>query len=129
MRYRWIGKGFAFLAITGHVESFLLKSGFSVKKEKVVDGCEFFGVMRCHDIVKKVYVRVSKVADDLEVEFLGGGQVKEFLKVSGLASLFGMGAIFRRGLKTMDFYERFERDFWDYLEREVETCPERNRTT
>lgn len=73
-----------------------------------------------HEIVDTITVSISGSPDDFEVRFYIGARSEVLMKIGQLASLFGLGVLFLRGVRSEEAGERLERDFWAVIEEKID---------
>lgn len=109
--------------LTEHVASFFKKNGFGVRLV-TEEQKGFFKVIvrptREHDIRGSVVVFVEGYPGKFSVRLIGGARSEAFMKFGLLASLFGGGSLFLRGIKSKEALEKLERKFWVYVEEKID---------
>ena len=103
------------------IQRFFTKKEFRISEE--VDDGDHRIIARptyVHEIVDTITVSVSGGADDFTVGLYIGARSETLMKIGQLASLFGLGVLFLRGIRSEDAGERLEKDFWVFLEEKVD---------
>lgn len=120
MKYKWLGKNASLDRLTEVIGSFLEERRFKVIRQSCSDSHHLVGVLRLPSgELRKVRVTVSGDPHDFLVELQAGEETRSILKFSSLFSYFGGGALMLKGHKSGEFYQEFEEDFWNYVERVV----------
>ncbi len=117
MRTQWIGKGVDMELLGRRIEDFLLSKAIKIRKEKIKGDYVILGVPSELPVkYGRLTVKIDGKPDDFSVEFLSphGGVVS---KMTGLAALFGVGGFMLRRLKSEEYFEKLERDFWICVEK------------
>jgi hypothetical protein len=88
--------------------------------EKSQDKYNVVGVSRIDGKMRSSYVTISQEADGFVVEFIGekGGRFLPWL--DSLATMFGGGVLVLERLKSREFYEALETEFWAFMEDAVD---------
>jgi len=119
MQTQWIGKNADLDLLSKRIEGFFEDKGFKMKLEQSGDTYTLLGVLRRDDERESITVRVKGNSKDFLVEFLG--KIGRFsILLSSFVSILGGGALILGKLKSQDFYEKLERDFWSFAEETVE---------
>lgn len=110
------------LALLGQWVQWFFKRKEFRTSEEVEDG-NFRIVARptyVHEIVDTITVSVSGSPDDFKVGLYTGARSEALMKIGQLASLFGLGVLFLRGIRSEDAGVRLERDFWVFIEEKID---------
>ena len=103
------------------VERFFRKKEFRVTKETEEE--TFRIVARptyVHEIVDTITVSVSGNSNDFVVKLYIGTRSEVLMKIGQLASLFGLGVLFLRGVKSDEAGETLQREFWVFVEEKID---------
>jgi len=103
------------------VERFFKKKEFRVTKETEEE--TFRIVARptyVHEIVDTITVSVSGNSNDFVVKLYIGTRSEVLMKIGQLASLFGLGVLFLRGVKSDEAGETLQREFWVFVEEKID---------
>jgi hypothetical protein len=103
------------------IQRFFRKKEFRISEE--VDDGDHRIIARptyVHEIVDTITVSVSGSADDFTVGLYIGARSETLMKIGQLASLFGLGVLFLRGIRSEDAGEKLEKDFWVFLEEKID---------
>lgn len=120
MKYQWFGKNVDLNLLTESVTSFLKAEKFTVRQHEALELSHLFGIYRSADgEVKTVVVKISGVPNDFTVELTVGEENQSVLKLSSLFTFFGGGALMLKRLRSAEYYQKFEEEFWVYVERQV----------
>ena len=103
------------------IELFLQSRKFKTKREDSENSCEILGILRTpENETRRVIATVSGTPNNLTVDLEVGDQTQSMLKFSSLISFFGGGSLLLKKQKSAEFYEKFEEEFWNHIESEVE---------
>ena len=103
------------------IERFFKKREFRVTKE--IEEETFRIVARptyVHEIVDTITVSVSGNPNDFVVKLYIGTRSEVLMKIGQLASLFGLGVLFLRGVKSDEAGETLQREFWVFVEEKID---------
>ena len=103
------------------IERFFRKREFRVTKE--IEEETFRIVARptyVHEIVDTITVSVSGNPNDFVVKLYIGTRSEVLMKIGQLASLFGLGVLFLRGVKSDEAGETLQREFWVFVEEKID---------
>ena len=103
------------------IERFFKKKEFRVTKETEEE--TFRIVARptyVHEIVDTITVSVSGNSNDFVVKLYIGTRSEVLMKIGQLASLFGLGVLFLRGVKSDEAGETLQREFWVFVEEKID---------
>jgi hypothetical protein len=103
------------------IERFFKKKEFRVARETAEETCNI--VVRptyAHDIVDTTTVSIVGDANDFTVKLYIGTRSEVLMKIGQLASLFGLGVLFLRGIKSNEAEEALQREFWVFVEEKVD---------
>jgi hypothetical protein len=103
------------------IERFFKRKEFRVKKETEEE--TFRIVARAtyvHEIVDTITVSVSGNSNDFVVKLYIGTRSEVLMKIGQLASLFGLGVLFLRGIKSYEAEETLQREFWVFVEEKID---------
>jgi hypothetical protein len=103
------------------IERFFRKKEFRVSKETEEE--TFRIVARptyVHEIVDTITVAVSGNSNDFAVKLYIGTRSEVLMKIGQLASLFGLGVLFLRGVKSDEAGETLQRQFWVFMEEKID---------
>jgi len=103
------------------IERFFKKKEFRVSKETEEE--TFRIVARptyVHEIVDTITVSVSGNSNDFVVKLYIGTRSEVLMKIGQLASLFGLGVLFLRGVKSDEAGETLQREFWVFVEEKID---------
>jgi hypothetical protein len=103
------------------IERFFRKKEFRVSKETEEE--TFRIVARptyVHEIVDTITVAVSGNSNDFAVKLYIGTRSEVLMKIGQLASLFGLGVLFLRGVKSDEAGETLQRQFWVFIEEKID---------
>ena len=103
------------------IERFFRKKEFKVTKETEEE--TFRIVARptyVHEIVDTITVFVSGNSDDFKVKLYIGTRSEALIRVGQLASLFGLGVLLLRGIKSDEAEESLQREFWVFVEEKID---------
>ena len=118
MRTQWIGKDVDIELLSKSIEDFLLKRAFKIKKEKIEESYVIFGVPSDLRMKRRLTINITGKPDDFVVEFVSpySGVAT---KMTGLAAMFGFGGFLLQRLKSKEYFEKLERNFWFYMEERM----------
>ena len=119
MKYQWIGKKVDLQVLVKKVELFLRARKFKTKLDDSSDLKVISGVLREKDQVRNVVVKISGNPDDFVVDFSARGHFPSIIKISSLLSLLGGGVFVLKSQMEVEFYQKLEREFWNYLDEVV----------
>lgn len=120
MKYQWFGKSVDLNLLAESVTSFLKAKKFTVRQHDALELSHLFGTYRSADReVKTVVVKISGVPNDFTVELTVGEENQFMLKLSSLFTFFGGGALMLKRLRSVEYYQKFEEEFWIYVEHQV----------
>ena len=109
------------LALLGQwIQRFFKKKEFRISEE--VDDGNHRILARptyVHEIVDTITVSVSGSAADFTVGLYIGARSEALKKIGQLGSLFGLGVLFLRGIRSEDAGVRLEKDFWVFIEEKI----------
>jgi len=117
--FRWVDKGVNLGLLIERVQSFFELNGFKTRIDELKDGWMVSAVKSVEGNPKSVFVKVFGQPDDFTVGFSFKGYGRELSILGPLITLFGFGAIVRREVRWVEFFETLERDFWAYMENAV----------
>jgi hypothetical protein len=103
------------------IERFFRKREFRVTKE--TDKEAFRIIARptyVHEIVDTITVSVSGNSNDFVVKLHIGTRSEALIRIGQLASLFGLGVLLLRGIKSDEAEESLQREFWVFVEEKVD---------
>jgi len=126
MQKRWAGRNVNLDLLCRRIETYLENERFHVAEMEVADGRRIVGVSRqIEDLPVKIVVKVLGPSDDFSVEFLREEDKAARLRTvfGSLLTLFGGGFLLLQDLKrkeVLDRLEKFERDFFVFVEEMVE---------
>jgi hypothetical protein len=103
------------------IERFFRKREFRVAKETEEEA--FRIVARptyVHEIVDTITVSVSGNSNDFAVKLYIGTRSEALIKIGQLASLFGLGVLLLRGIKSDEAEETLRKEFWVFVEEKVD---------
>lgn len=115
MIYEWIEKNVQLQNVAEKAEAFFRSRNFKVIAEEQPGNWVVSAAGHDKERTYVVFVKIHGASADFFVEFDRNIQ-EHFLKFTGTASLFGLGALARRDLDKVAFLEDLERDFWLYME-------------
>jgi hypothetical protein len=106
--------------LSERIGNFYKGKGFEVLVEGSQGAFKVVGVLRVGDKPRSSYVSINGNPNDFTVEFFGGqmGRFSQFL--SPLITMFGGGVLVLDRLRSQEFYERLETEFWVFMERAVD---------
>jgi hypothetical protein len=106
--------------LSKHVEEFYRGKGFEVVVEGSKDSFKVVGTLRVRDKLRSSYVSIKGNPDDFTVEFFGSqmGRFSQF--VTPLITMFGGGVLILERLRSQEFYEKLETEFWVLVEHVVD---------
>jgi hypothetical protein len=119
MRTKWVRRNVDFEALSRHIAEFFKSKGFETIVEKSQGKYKVVGVLRVDKKMRSSYVTISQDADGFVVEFIGekGGRFLPLL--TPLATMFGGGVFVLDSLKSREFYEALETEFWAFMDEAV----------
>jgi hypothetical protein len=103
------------------IERFFKKKQFRVTKETEEE--TFRIVARptyVHEIVDTITVSISGNSNDFEVKLYMGTRSETLIRIGQLASLFGLGVLLLRGIKSNEAEENLQRAFWVFVEEKID---------
>ena len=120
LQIRWTNKNVDLDNLSKHVEEFYKGKGFEALVERSKDAFKVVGVMRIGDKLRSSYVSINGNPHDFTVEFSGSqtGRFSQFL--TPLITMFGGGVLILDRLRSQEFYEKLETEFWLFIEHEVD---------
>lgn len=130
MRTQWIGKNVDLTLLSERVKSFLSKEEFSKIEIKKTNGNYVISELPTNDRGgwrSQLVVKIKGEPKDFEVEFSFSGRGVAS-KIAGLATLFGVGGLVLRRIKSEEMLEALERGFWAYMDKTVEEVANSART-
>jgi len=120
LKYQWIDKDIDRNSLVKAIESFLQGKKFKIRREDSEDSYKILGILRTpEDETRSILVTVSGIPSNLTVDLKVGDQTQSILKYGSLISFFGGGAWLLKKQKSADFYQKFEEEFWNYIESDV----------
>lgn len=122
MEYRWIGKNVDLNLLANGIQNFLKSNGLKDVSKSSLNGNGYVisGILYVDDLRERVIVKVLGSPDDFSVIFQGFNEsTSQNILFSLLASFFGGGVFIVRKMKLRDLLERFERDFWVFVEKAI----------
>ena len=123
MQTRWVNRNVALNVLSKRIEDFYKRKGFETSVDHLEDTYKIVAALRIDDKLRTSYVSVKGNSNDFTVEFLGGRSGRFSLLLAPLATMFGGGIFILDRLKSQDFYERLETEFWAFVENVVEQLP------
>lgn len=118
--YKWIGKNVNLNLLVDTIEGFLQSRKFKIRREDSKGSYQLLATFRSPEgEVRSIEVKVSGTPNDFTVQLRPAEQTHIVWKLSPLVSFFGGGALLSKKLKSTEFYQRFEEDFWRHLEIKV----------
>ena len=120
LQTRWLNKNVDLEGLSKRIEEFYKSKGFEVLVEGSKDAFRVVGVLRVGDKLRSSYVGINGNPNDFTVEFSGGqmGRFSQFL--SPLITMFGGGVLILERLRSQEFYEKLETEFWAFVEHVVD---------
>jgi len=120
LQIRWTNKNVDLDNLSKHVEEFYKGKGFEALVERSKDAFKVVAVMRIGDKLRSSYVSINGNPNDFTVEFSGSqtGRFSQFL--TPLITMFGGGVLILDRLRSQEFYEKLETEFWLFIEHEVD---------
>lgn len=117
---RWVKKNVDLEELSKRVEEFYKSKGSEVLVERLGGAFKVTGVMRVGDRPRSSFVSISGSPDDFTIEFLGSqlGRFSQFL--TPLITMLGGGVFILDRLRSQEFYEKLETEFWAFVEHAVE---------
>lgn len=119
MEYRWVGKTVDLQELSKRVEEFYKSKGFETKLEYSDGFYKVNSVLRIENKLRISSARIHGSPNDFVVEFLSGKGERFSNMLVHWAAMFGGGVFMLDGLRSQEFYERLERDFWIFVEKAV----------
>lgn len=119
MMFRWINRHVDLGLLVERVKLFFEVNGFKTRVDKLKDGWLVLATRSFEGKPKVVFAKVWGNSGDFTVDFSFGGYRRELTILGSFITLFGVGALFRREFKWMEFFEALERNFWAYVENAV----------
>jgi len=120
LQTRWLNKNVDLEGLSRRIEGFYKARGFDTLVEGSKDASRVAGVLRVGDRLRSSYVSINGNPDDFTVEFSGSqtGRFSQFL--TPLITMFGGGVLILERLRSQEFYEKLETEFWAFLEHAVD---------
>lgn len=120
MKYRWIEKNVDLDRLKEAISSFFEERRFKIKCQSSSDSYHLVGIRRLpSDQFMRVAVIVSGTPDDFSVELQAGEGVRSALTFSSMFTFWGAGGLLLQDYKTVEFYQKLEEKFWNYIEGTV----------
>lgn len=120
MKYRWIEKNVDLDRLKEAISSFFEEQRFKIKCQSSSDSYHLVGIRRLpSDQFMRVAVIVSGTPDDFSVELQAGEGVRSTLTFSSMFTFWGAGGLLLQDYKTVEFYQKLEEKFWNYIEGTV----------
>jgi hypothetical protein len=120
MIYEWIDRNVELHTIVEDITVFLQDKDFKVVAEEEKNKWIISAARTIENRGYSVVTRVYGTPNDLFVEFSHDDVGRVFVRFQNLLSFMGLGVLVRRELERDPFMERFEDDFWNYLEADME---------
>jgi len=120
MRTQWIGKNVDLSLLCEYIESFFEDRNFKTRREELKNQTSISAVLRNSDVTLSVVVIVSGEPKDFIVEIEVVGRTKSVRMFRPFLTMFGLGAFFVRRLRSIDFYESLEDEFWAFMDEKVD---------
>lgn len=120
LKYQWIGKNVNLNLLVETLERFLQSRKFKTRREDSAGLYQLFATLRTPEgEARCTNVNVSGTPSDFTVQLRVAEQTHIVWKLSPLFSFFGGGALLSKKLRSAEFYQRFEEEFWRYLEDKI----------
>lgn len=120
MKHKWIGKNVNLKSLAETIAYFLETKKFEILRENPEGSYQIFGIFRSpENEIRSVQVCISGTPNDFTIQLTAGEQARSILKFGSLISLFGGGLLLLKGHQSAEFYEKFEEEFWSYVEGKV----------
>jgi len=116
---QWIKKNVDLKLLCLHIQDFLKEKGFDVWLDESLRKRVFSASLK-NVPLPKVTVKVSGVPEDFVVSF--ESELKRNRLVRTLGSflvMVGLGFFVRKELKSLEFYDELEREFWSFMDKMV----------
>jgi len=120
MQCRWVGKKVDLHSLSKRIGEFYEHRGFKTTIEHSKDTYKVIGVSRIDGKLRMSSVNIRGNPDDFTVEFSGSEGGRFSILLGPLVTLFGGGVFVLERLKSQEFYEGLEKDFWISVEQAVE---------
>mgnify|MGYP001117268651 CR=1 FL=1 len=120
MQHRWVGKKVDLDTLSKRIGEFYEHKGFKTTIESSKDGYKVIGVLRVGDKLRMSSANIRGNPNDFTVEFSdnkGGGFS---ILLGPFVTLLGGGVFVLDRLRSREFYEKLEGDFWISVEQAVE---------
>jgi hypothetical protein len=119
MKDRWIGQNVDLDLLSQGVKRFLEEKGFVVRFDKRKNESRVYGWPRNRDVGEPVLVKIHGHPEDFTVEFVPGESFPGLKILGPLYSLFGGGFLWLRELKSREFLEKLENQFWVFVDKTI----------
>lgn len=121
MQREWIGKKVDLMALVKLLEDFFANRGFSIKRDECAEKLKIRATLP--HIPKgeraRLEVVISGNSNDFTIELIGSERAHASMKLGLLTTMFGGGNIVLRSLRSREILDKFEREFWAYVEETV----------
>ena len=118
MKVRWLKKAISLFDVVDLTMRFFRKRSFEVSIRESAEKIEVFARKSGKEKLK-VIINISGDPDCFTVEFLSP-RMRSIEMLGPLLSLLSLGSVVMKQLQSLDKYEILERDFWAFLDREIE---------
>jgi len=119
MKYRWIGKNVDLNRLEENINKFFEEQGFKIKDQSNSDSFSLIGIRRlASDQILKIAVTISGSPSDFSMVYKTGGN-QSALMFSSVFTFLGSGGLLLRDYKSIEFYQRLEDGFRNFVEGTV----------
>jgi len=126
---RWVGRDVDLELFSERIKQFFEERQFPSKVEgRSKEEFWITAILRRvsgSDLAGNAKVTVRGKPNDFEVEFAAGSGSRRLAKLSGFVALLGGGALLLRDLKASEELERLEKEFWLFVDRQVDNLGKR----
>ena len=120
MQKQWVEKNVDLALLSKCFENFLEGKGCETERDMLSNGYEILGTpKRIRGLGGGIIVRILGDCNDFVVELMASQRTHNSIMWGYLATFFGGGSFFLRGMKSKEALERLESEFWIFAEEKV----------
>jgi len=121
MEKKYVGSNVDLHLLVENLMTFFKDLGFATRKEETDKAYKIVATPgHGHDIRESVRVYTLGKPDNFSIKFVAGARSSAMVKWGSLTTLFGGGILLLRGLKSQDALEKLEKDFWMFVNEELD---------
>lgn len=102
------------------MESFFEDRNYKTRREESENQTSISAMLRDDDLTLGVVVTVSGEPQNFIVEIEAHSRMKSLRMFRPFLTMFGLGALFVRRMRSIDHYENLEEEFWTFMDKKVD---------